>query len=70
MIERGMKISVDWKEDTLYLEEKLDILEKNFDSLKRPQVVVPTYYEKPFHAYDQGNLCWQAAFEVTYDFPS
>lgn len=24
----------------------------------------PDYYQKPFHAYDQGNLCWQAAFEA------
>ena len=23
----------------------------------------PTYYKKEFHAYEQGNLCWNAAFE-------
>lgn len=25
----------------------------------------PDYYTKPFHAYSQGNLCWEAALEVT-----
>ena len=24
----------------------------------------PTYYRRPFHAYESGNLCWEAAFEV------
>ncbi len=24
----------------------------------------PSYYLKPFHAYDEGNLSWQAAMEV------
>jgi SAM-dependent methyltransferase len=24
----------------------------------------PDYYQVPFHAYDRGNLCWQAAFEA------
>lgn len=25
----------------------------------------PDYYLQPFHAYDEGNLCWEAAFEVS-----
>ena len=28
------------------------------------QVVYPDYYTVPFHAYPEGNLCWQAAFEA------
>jgi ubiquinone/menaquinone biosynthesis C-methylase UbiE len=28
-------------------------------------VAYPDYYQQPFHAYEQGNLCWQAAFEAT-----
>lgn len=27
-------------------------------------VTYPDYYQVPFHAYDQGNLCWLAAFEA------
>ena len=26
----------------------------------------PDYYTKPFHAYDDGNLCWEAAFQVKH----
>eukprot|EP00955_Chlamydomonas_euryale_P020616 218477-Chlamydomonas_euryale.AAC.1 len=25
----------------------------------------PSYYRKPFHAYESGNLCWEAALEVS-----
>lgn len=25
---------------------------------------IPPYYQKPFHAYETGNLSWEAAFEV------
>lgn len=25
---------------------------------------VPSYYQKPFHAYENGNLCWDAAWEA------
>lgn len=33
-------------------------------ALTNTQVIYPDYYQLPFHAYDQGNLCWQAAFEA------
>jgi len=26
-------------------------------------VAVPEYYREPFHAYESGNLCWEAALE-------
>jgi ubiquinone/menaquinone biosynthesis C-methylase UbiE len=32
--------------------------------LTNPAVTYPDYYQVPFHAYNQGNLCWQAAFEA------
>jgi len=28
------------------------------------EVTYPDYYQVPFHAYDDGNLCWPAAFEA------
>jgi len=33
-------------------------------SLTNPRVVYPDYYTQPFHAYDEGNLCWLAAREI------
>jgi ubiquinone/menaquinone biosynthesis C-methylase UbiE len=32
--------------------------------LTNQSVTYPGYYQVPFHAYDEGNLCWQAAFEA------
>lgn len=26
-------------------------------------VAIPEYYRRPFHAYEEGNLCWAAAWE-------
>ncbi|RZM77404.1 class I SAM-dependent methyltransferase [Leptolyngbya iicbica] len=34
------------------------------DQVQNPQVTYPDYYQVPFHAYEAGNLCWQAAFEA------
>ncbi|KAG8463466.1 hypothetical protein KFE25_004977 [Diacronema lutheri] len=31
--------------------------------VQRDGVDVPEYYRAPFHAYEQGNLCWEAALE-------
>ncbi|MCU0552760.1 MAG: class I SAM-dependent methyltransferase [Leptolyngbya sp. Prado105] len=33
-------------------------------TLTNQTVSYPNYYQVPFHAYDQGNLCWEAAFEA------
>jgi ubiquinone/menaquinone biosynthesis C-methylase UbiE len=33
-------------------------------TLTNPSVTYPRYYCVPFHAYPEGNLCWQAAFEA------
>ena len=32
--------------------------------LEDPAVQYPEYYVQPFHAYEEGNLNWLAAFEV------
>mmetsp|Transcript_24097 Transcript_24097/g.75530 ORF Transcript_24097/g.75530 Transcript_24097/m.75530 type:complete len:120 (-) Transcript_24097:180-539(-) len=34
------------------------------DEVTSSAVEYPGYYLQPFHAYDEGNLSWQAAFEV------
>jgi len=35
------------------------------EEMTNPNVVYPDYYKMPFHAYEEGNLCWQAAFEAS-----
>ena len=42
----------------------MDELLKNYDNIKQSDVEYPEYYLKEFHAYDDGNLSWQAAKEV------
>ncbi|NJM64609.1 MAG: class I SAM-dependent methyltransferase [Acaryochloris sp. RU_4_1] len=37
---------------------------QHLDPITNPHLTYPTYYQVPFHAYDQGNLCWSAAFEA------
>ena len=39
---------------------QLEALRQEFDT----GVPYPPYYLQPFHAYDQGNLNWLAAYEV------
>ncbi len=31
-----------------------------------PGLQLPAYYQNSFHAYQQGNLCWEAAWEVLF----
>ena len=33
--------------------------------MKKTDVKYPPYYIKPFHAYEDGNLCLEAALEVS-----
>ena len=64
MIERGLTIGVDWRTNVDYLQSYIDRLETNLEVIKKPSIVYPEYYQKSFHAYDLGNLCWKAAMEV------
>jgi ubiquinone/menaquinone biosynthesis C-methylase UbiE len=32
--------------------------------IANPHIVYPDYYKLPFHAYSEGNLCWEAALEA------
>jgi ubiquinone/menaquinone biosynthesis C-methylase UbiE len=64
MIQQGLQIDVDWAKNVESLTSDMDRLSVAFDRLKNDKLVYPDYYLKPFHAYDEGNLSWQAAMEV------
>ena len=38
--------------------------ETELAQVKNPALTYPDYYLRPFHAYDQGNMGWEAAMEV------
>ncbi len=62
MIERAEKIGVPWRENVENLRNH-DWQSELF-RIENPNLIYPEYYICSFHAYDKGNLSWQAAWEV------
>ncbi len=70
MIKRAEKIGVPWTKEVQALREaKLSPLGETHDwetqlaSVQNPQLNYPDYYCRSFHAYEKGNLNWEAALE-------
>lgn len=62
MIKRAEKIGVPW---TKIVEDLRSLdWENHLDRVENPQLEYPDYYYRSFHAYDGGNLNWEAAWEV------
>ena len=62
MIKTAEKKGVPWRET--YRELEASGAKELLEEITNPGVEYPEYYLKPFHAYEKGNLCWDAAFEV------
>lgn len=62
IIKTAEKKGIPWRESCQALQA--EGVETKLSSLTNPEVVYPEYYQVPFHAYDEGNLCWQAALEA------
>lgn len=62
MIKRAEKIGVPWTKRVQEL--KTRDWESELSQVKNPQTAYPDYYLKSFHAYEDGNLNWEAALEV------
>ncbi|MDJ0589151.1 MAG: class I SAM-dependent methyltransferase [Pleurocapsa sp. MO_226.B13] len=62
LIKTAEKNGIPWRDNYQELEQSgaTELL----DSLTDRNLIYPDYYQVPFHAYDEGNLCWQAAFEA------
>ncbi|HEY9294942.1 MAG TPA: class I SAM-dependent methyltransferase, partial [Phormidium sp.] len=62
MMKRAEKIGVHWRQEAQAL------LARNWEaellSVQNPDLVYPKYYLTSFHAYEQGNMSWEAATEV------
>jgi ubiquinone/menaquinone biosynthesis C-methylase UbiE len=63
LIKTAEKKGIPWRENAQQLDtpETKQLLE----TIANPEITYPDYYQVPFHAYDEGNLCWQAAFEAS-----
>ncbi len=62
MIDRAEKIGVAWRKEVEILRSQ--DLETELAKVQNPQLNYPEYYLRSFHAYDNGNLSWEAATEV------
>ncbi len=62
LIKTAEKNGVPWRQTCAKLDTPA--MRQRLDELTNPAVDYPDYYQVPFHAYSEGNLCWQAAFEA------
>lgn len=62
MIKRAEKIGVPWTQEVKTLQARN--WKPDLAQIQNPQLSYPNYYLTSFHAYEEGNLSWQAAFEV------
>ncbi|GFR41885.1 hypothetical protein Agub_g2394 [Astrephomene gubernaculifera] len=63
IIKRAYAMGIDW--NGTIQEMKAQDWEARLQAVQNPSVTYPSYYTQPFHAYSQGNLCWDAALELT-----
>ncbi|MBD2207079.1 class I SAM-dependent methyltransferase [Calothrix sp. FACHB-1219] len=62
LINTAEKNGVPWRKN--YQTLKSSGITEQITKMTNPDVVYPDYYKVPFHAYSEGNLCWDAAFET------
>lgn len=62
MIKRAEKIGVPWRQRVEEL--RAYDWDSELAEVQNAQLTYPDYYLRSFHAYDQGNLSWDAALEV------
>lgn len=62
MVKRAEKIGVPWTKTVQELRSQ--DWENHWQQVYNSQLKYPDYYCCSFHAYDRGNLSWDAAFEV------
>lgn len=62
MIKRAQRIGVPWINEVKTLQARN--WTEDFAQVQNPQITYPDYYLTSFHGYDEGDLSWQAAFEL------
>ncbi|AFY39283.1 Methyltransferase type 11 [[Leptolyngbya] sp. PCC 7376] len=62
LIKTAEKNGIPWRQTVKDFDK--DQAEQCFQEIVDLELDYPEYYNVPFHAYDEGNLCWKAAFEA------
>ncbi|KAL6751927.1 S-adenosyl-L-methionine-dependent methyltransferase [Haematococcus lacustris] len=63
VVKRAESIGLDW--DGAMKELEAQDWQARMKAVTQPGLQYPAYYTQPFHAYPHGNLCMEAALEVT-----
>ena len=63
LIQTAERAGVEWSREARALTESPRVHDL-FDTVRDDTIEFPSYYTQPFHAYDEGNLCWEAAAEA------
>ncbi|KAL0049057.1 hypothetical protein WJX82_005201 [Trebouxia sp. C0006] len=61
--QRGAKLGIDFDAEVAKLRAAAD-WNQELQATQDPGLQLPAYYRSSFHAYQQGNLCWEAAWEA------
>ncbi|WAL61309.1 class I SAM-dependent methyltransferase [Thermocoleostomius sinensis] len=70
MIKRAESMGVYWRQEVATLRSRggdaafSHEWEADLERITNTEVIYPDYYRRSFHAYEQGNLSWDAAMEV------
>ena len=62
LIKTAENKGIPWRKN--YEELEASGIKQQLSTIINSGIVYPDYYQVPFHAYEKGNLCWQAAFEA------
>jgi ubiquinone/menaquinone biosynthesis C-methylase UbiE len=62
LIETAEKNGIPWRQTVQDFESSG--IQEQLSAIANSGITYPDYYNVPFHAYEQGNLCWLAAFEA------
>ena len=62
LIKTAEKNGIPWRKH--YEELAASGIQQQAPQVMNAAVHYPNYYQVPFHAYEKGNLCWEAAFEA------
>eukprot|EP01031_Cornospumella_fuschlensis_P037151 gene37151-45093_t len=63
LISTAEKNNVPWRQRARDLQSKEAIIKQYYSDIENKDLIYPDYYLQEFHAYDSGNLNFQAAYE-------
>lgn len=64
MVETAEANEIPWTAAKKWIQSQVPLAEQENDLHINKSSSIPSYYHKEFHAYETGNLSWEAAFEV------